>query len=140
MMYHLSATMMAVRGVQSGDGDAGLIGTLAVEDAVAAWTDGPQRFRRHGLQPRLRALCLYQDRPLAVVSWTSLITTGTQTTGADYVVRDAGPSSWQAARQRSVLILRDQDRRLGSETRERARLASKGSRSFTSLLRLRVET
>jgi len=94
MMYHLSATMMAVRGVQSGDGDAGLVGALAVKDAVAAWTDGPQRFRRHGLQSRLRALCLHHDRPLTVVPWTSLITAGTQPTGADYVVRDAGPSSW----------------------------------------------
>lgn len=92
-MCHLSATMVAVRGVQSGDGDARLIGALAVKDAVTARADGSQRFRRHGLQPRLWALRLHHDRPLAVVSWAALITAGAQTTGANYVVRDAGSPS-----------------------------------------------
>lgn len=34
--------MVTVRGVQSGDGDAGLIGALAVKDTVAARTDRSQ--------------------------------------------------------------------------------------------------
>lgn len=82
--------MVTVGGVQSGDGDARLIGALAVKDTVAARTDGSQRFRRHCFQSRLRTLCLYDERSLTVVSWTTLITARAQATGANYVVRDAG--------------------------------------------------
>lgn len=103
-IYHLSSAMVTVRGVESGDGD-GLIGALAVEDAVAARTYGSQRFRGDCFEPRLRALRLQNDRSLAVVPRTPLITAGTQATGADDVVRDAGLPSRQTARQRCVLVL-----------------------------------
>lgn len=82
--------MVTVRGVQSGDGNARLIGALAIKDTVAARADRSQRFRRQCFQPRLRTLCLYNERSLAVMPWTTLITAGTQATGANYVVRDAG--------------------------------------------------
>jgi len=87
-----------MRGVQSGDGDAGLIGALAVEDTVATRTDGSQRFRGECFQSRLRALRFQHHRTLTIMPWAPLITAGTQTTGADYVVRDAGSSSRQTAR------------------------------------------
>lgn len=83
--------MMTVRGVQGGDGrDAGLIGALAVEDAVAAGADGSQRFRGQCLQSGLRTLRLHDDRSLTIMPRTTLITSRTQTTGANYVIREAG--------------------------------------------------
>lgn len=82
--------MMAVRGVQSGDGDARLIGALAVEHTVAAGTDGSQRFCRHCLQSRLWTLRFQDHRALTVMPWAPLVTAGAQPTRADYVVRDAG--------------------------------------------------
>lgn len=98
--------MVTVSGVQSGRrGDEGLIGALAVEDAVAAGADGSQGFRGQGLQPRLRALRLHDERPLTVLPRTPLITTRAQTGRADYVVREPGLPSRQAARQRRVLVL-----------------------------------
>jgi len=98
--------MMTVRGVQSGDGrDAGLISALAVKDAVAAGADGSQRFRGQCLQSGLRALRLDDERSLTIVPRTTLITTGAQTSGANYVVREARLPSRQATCQRRVLIL-----------------------------------
>lgn len=82
--------MMTVRSVQSGNGDARLIGALAIKDTVAARTDGSQRFRRQCFQSRLRTLCFYDERSLTIVPWTTLITSRTQATRTNYVVRDTG--------------------------------------------------
>ena len=100
--------MVTMRGVEGADGQA-LVGALAVEDTVAAWTDGPQRFRWKSLQSSLRALRLDDQRPLSVVSWTTLITARAQPR-AHYVVRCARSSSWKAACYRGVLVLNEDDR------------------------------
>ena len=100
--------MVTMRGVEGADGQA-LVRAFAVEDTVASWTDGPQRLCWKSLQSSLRALRLDDQRPLSVVSWTTLITTGAQPR-AHYVVRCARSSPWKAARYRGVLVLNEDDR------------------------------
>lgn len=89
--------MVTMRGVQSGNGDAGLIGALAVEDTVATRTDGSQRLRRERFQPRFWTLRFQNHRSLTIVPRTPLITARTQATGANYVICDTGSSSRQTA-------------------------------------------